>query len=282
MKKIVSAACFLFIMFFMIAPSHGEVHLKFGLYASDKPSALKKKFDPVLKALQIKLTETLGEPVKIGIKFSQSYEGGIDDLVKGAIDFSRFGPASYIAAKKANPGISILAMESQKGKKKFNGIICVLKKSPINSPADLAGKTFAFGDKLSTIGRYLSQQYLVKNGIKADSLKKFDYLKNHEAVGIAVARGKFDAGALKESTFKKMVKKGAPLRALAEFPNVTKPWLAKAGMDKRVEQALKKSLLELKDPAALKVLKKAGFLEGGDGDYATIRDAIENNGVFFE
>lgn len=282
MKKIVSAGIILFITFFVIGSSHAEIQLKFGLYASDKPSALKKKFDPVLGALEPLLTDSLGEPVKIVIKFSQTYEGGIDDLVTGAIDFSRFGPASYVAAKKANPGISILAMESHKGKKSFNGIICVKKESPIRSAGELKGKSFAFGDELSTIGRYLSQQFLVQNGVKASDLANFEYQKNHEAVGIAVARGRFDAGALKESSFKKMVKKGAALRALSTFPNVTKPWLARAGLDKRVEKALRDSLLGLKDPAALKVLKKDGFLPGDDGDYAAIRSSIDNNGDFFK
>ena len=46
--------------------------------------------------------------------------------------------------------------------------------------------------------------------------------------------------------------------------------------------AIRAALLELKDTAALKVLKKDGFVEGTDGDYAIIREAISTNPAFFE
>lgn len=262
--------------------SHADVELTFGLYTSDKPTALKKMFDPILKALETKASAKLGEPVKIGIKFSKTYEGGVKDFVDGKVDFVRFGPASYIEAKKASPGVDILAIEAKKGKKTFNGIICVAKSSPIQTVEDLVGKKFAFGNEKSTIGRYLSQLYLANNGVKASDLAKYEYLKNHQAVAVAVARGGFDAGALKESTFKKMVKKGADLRSIASFPNVTKPWIARAGLPENVKKALSESLLEIKDPAVLKKLKKDGFLPGDDNDYAVIRASIENNELFFK
>lgn len=97
-----------------------------------------------------------------------------------------------------------------------------------------------------------------------------------------MARDKFDAGALKESSFKKLVKKGADLKALATFPIPTKPWIARAGLDSRVSEAISASLLEIKDPVVLKALKKDGFLKGSDEEYAIIRSAIENNAAFFE
>ncbi len=270
------------IIFLGVSVSHAEVKLTFGLYASDKPTALKKMFDPILQELESKLTEKLEMSVKIDIKFSKTYEGGVKAFVDGKVDFVRFGPASYIEAKKANAGVSILAIEAKKGKKTFNGIICVAASSPIQTVEDLKGKNFAFGNEKSTIGRYLSQLYLANNGIKASDLGKYEYLKNHQAVAIAVARGSFDAGALKESTFKKMVKKGADLRSIASFPNVTKPWIARAGLPENIQKALSDSLLEIKDPAVLKKLKKDGFVPGDDDDYAVIRASIDNNDIFFK
>ncbi len=261
--------------------ARADVELKFGLYTSDKPSVLKKQFNPVLKALTPLMSEALGQPVKIKFKFSKTYEEGIQDLVDGKVDFVRFGPASYISAKKGNPDIVILAAESKKGKKSFNGVICVAGDSQIQSVGELKGKSFAFGNKLSTIGRYLSQQYLVKNGIKSSDLSSYDYLGSHNKVGIAVARGIFDVGALKDSSFKKLVKKGTGLRSLATFPNMTKPWIARSGLDEKIFTALSNSLLNLKDPAALKVLKKDGFLPAFDADYDVIRSSIDNNSLFF-
>lgn len=260
----------------------GDVELNFGVYTSDKPSVMVLKFRPVLNALTKSLEEKLGQPVKIRLQVSSGYAKGVEDLANGRVDFSRFGPASYIRAKKLNPGVQILAIESKSGQKIFNGVICVRTDSAIQSISDLKGKRFAFGNRQSTIGRYLSQNYLYERGIRAKDLGAFDYLGRHDKVGAAVASGKYDAGALKESTFKKLVKKGAPLRSIASFPNVTKPWIARKGLPENIFVALRESLLSLDDPAALKALKKNGFLPGNDGDYIVIRKAINKNSLFFK
>ncbi len=259
-----------------------DVSLKFGVYSSDKPTAMVMQFKPILKIIEKNMSEKLGEPVKIKIEVSKTYSQGIKALSEGKVDFSRLGPASYIIAKGENQGVSILAIEHKKGKKRFNGIICVGEKSVIQSAADFKGKSFAFGDENSTIGRYLSQEYLVKNNIKAKDLSKYEYLGRHDKVGASVGIGKFDGGALKESTFKKLVKKGTAIKSLAIFPNVTKPWVARSELPANVLDALKGALLALKDKDALKKLKKDGFLEGSDQDYDFIRKAMENNHAFFE
>ncbi len=224
----------------------------------------------------------LGEPVRISMRVAGDYETGISDLVTGAVDFARFGPASYILAKQRNPELRILAVESENGTKVFYGIICVAEESSIRTLEDLRGKSFAFGSQRSTIGRYLSQNLLIRHGIRAKDLAAYKYLGRHDRVGTAVAHGRFDAGALKEGTFKKLVAKGVPIRAVTSFPNVTKPWIARRGLAPKVFAALRAVLLRLRDPAALKALKKDGFLEGSDDDYEVIREAMASNTRFFE
>lgn len=261
--------------------SNAEVLLNFGVYTSDKASTMVEKFRPILNVIEKELSSRLGEPVHIRTQVAKSYEKGVEDLVSGSVDFARFGPASYISAKDKNPGINILAIESKKGRKIFQGVICVRKDSPITTVAQLKGKRFAFGNKRSTIGRYLSQKYLHEHGVNAKDLSAYEYLGRHDKVAAAVSIGQFDAGAIKEGTFKKYLKKGASLRKIASFDNVTKPWIARSGLPKKVFSALHAVLIELKDPIALKALKKDGFLPGKDTDYATIRAAIRDNPRFF-
>jgi phosphonate transport system substrate-binding protein len=262
--------------------ANADIQLKFGVYTSDKPSEMVKSFRPILNAIETSLANRLGEPVKIRMQVANSYEKGIDELVTGAVDFARFGPASYITARENNPDIRILAIESKKGRKEFNGVICVANDSLLQDMEDLKGKRFAFGNEHSTIGRYLSQLYMQEHGIRADDLMAYEYLGRHDTVGAAVAAGQFDAGALKESTYKKMADKGLSLRAIATFKNVTKPWIARSEMPDRVYENLQVVLLEMDDPDALGALKKDGFLAGTDADYAIIRTAIQQNQKFFE
>ena len=255
--------------------------LNFGVYTSNKPTAMVKKFKPILKAIEKHMSRTLGERVKIRIQVAKNYKQGVSHLASGKVDFSRFGPASYVEAKESNDGLEILALESKGGSKTSYGIICVANDSPIKSVKQLKGKTFAFGDKQSTIGRYLSQQYLAKHGIHAEKLSYFEYLGRHDKVGTAVGAGQFDAGALNESTFKKLRKKGVAIRAIARFPNVAKPWIARSGLPRELRSAIRQALFDMKDKKALKALKKDGFVPGNDEDYAIIRDAIKRNHEFF-
>ncbi|OQX36959.1 MAG: hypothetical protein B0D91_07920 [Oceanospirillales bacterium LUC14_002_19_P2] len=190
------------------SPINAEVFLRFGVYTSDKPTEMVRKFRPVLNALEHQLTTVLDEPVRIRLKVAASYEQGIEDLVSGKVDFARMGPASYVISKQRNPELQLLAMESKKGSRTFFGIICVHEQSPLQTVGELKGRTFAFGDKHSTIGRYLSQHLLSAEGIRADDLAGYEYLDRHDRVGAAVGAGQFDAGSLKESTFRKLQKKG--------------------------------------------------------------------------
>ena len=134
-----------------------DLILNFGVYTSDKHSEMYKKFRPALKYLENTTTHKLKRNTRIHLRIFKCYEEATDALVEGKVDFVRFGPASYIHAKDRKPGISILSAELNNGKKIFQGIIFVRSDSPIKNMADLKGKSFAFGNKFSTIGHYLSQ-----------------------------------------------------------------------------------------------------------------------------
>ena len=250
------------------------LQLTFGVYTADKPTTVVKEFRPTLNALEDKMSEIMKEPVKIKMEVANSYERGIEDLVEGRVDFSRLGPASYVTAKEANPELSILAIETKGGEKVFYGIIAVHQDSNIQNVSQLVGKSFAFGDELSTIGRFLSQQYLLENGIKSSNLSKFGYLGRHDKVGTAVGLKQFDAGALKEGTFKKLVNNGIKIRSIAKFPNVQKPWVSRSELPEEVYNALSQALLDISNSETV-------FVPGSDQDYQIIQEAMENNSQFF-
>ncbi len=258
-----------------------EVTLNFGLYTSDKATTVVAQFRPLLSKLESKLSETLNEPVSIHTRISPTYEQAINKLVDGEVDFARFGPASYVLAKDRNPAVTLIAMESKKGKKMRSGYIIAHAESPIQHMSELNGKRFAFGSDKSTIGRYFAQLLLAESGVHEKDLQGYDYLGRHDKVGEAVARGDYDAGALKSSTFKKLVKKGRAIRILKEFTLATKAWAVREGLSDRVQQALTQTLLQFDDKDALKVLKKDGFVAADDAAYGSVRKAIHNSDAFF-
>ncbi|OED49897.1 phosphonate ABC transporter substrate-binding protein [Rhodobacteraceae bacterium (ex Bugula neritina AB1)] len=254
--------------------------LVFGTYAADKPTATVKKYQPFLSFLSKRMSQELGKPVKIRLKIAKEYEDSIRQLANGEVDFARFGPASYVHVMNDNADIQIVAMESKNGRKRFKGVIVVHADSTLQSVSDLTGESFAFGDELSTIGRYLAQEHLLEAGISSSDLKAFDYLGRHDLVGEAVGAGKYTAGALKESTYKKLVSKGVPIRVLASFDNVTKPWLAAADMPPDVLEAMRQVMLASENEEIVRKISKNGFLEGSDQDYDIIRRAMERSLAF--
>ena len=258
-------------------PNDSEsVPLTFGVYQSDKATKMYKKFLPAIEAIQDDLEKNLGRPVDIELKIFKTYDEGLDALVKGKVDFVRFGPAPYILARERNPDLQLLAMELKKGKKRFSGMIVVKADSHLKTLDDIKGERFAFGDENSTIGRYLAQAMLVDAGIRANDLAEFDYLGRHDKVARAVQVGDFAAGSIKSGTFTDANKKRATLRTIARFDNVTKPWVACASMDKKVAAALQKTLIELKDKDALKALKVSGFSKASDKDYDLVRKGMKS------
>lgn len=255
----------------LMTPVYAET-ITFGVYTSDKPTAMYQKFKSIIDYLQDRITQN-GSNATVKLKIFPSYTAAVDALVEGNVDFMRFGPASYIMAKDRDENIRLLAMEHKKNKKRFYGVFIVAKNSPINTIKELKGKSFAFGNKNSTIGRYLSQAELVKAGLRSADLTKYDYLGRHDKVALAVAVGNYDAGVVKENTFKKYAE-SKNLKKIAQFPNVTKPWAVRAGFDDNLFAILQQGLLELKDKKTLKALKQDGFLVAEDSDYDFVRKGM--------
>lgn len=249
--------------------------LQFGVYASDKPSTMFGKFKPILSHLETTIAASLGRRVKIKLRIFNSYDSANDALVEGKVDFVRFGPASYVIAKKRNKKIELLGKELNNGKGRFQGLIIVRKDSVFKTVKDLRGKRFAFGDENSTIGRFLSQALLLESGIRWSDFSKAEYLGRHDRVATAVLQGDFDAGAVKSSTFKKYEKHG--LVVLAPFWNVTKPWVARAGMDKELLKSLRHAVISANDTKVLKRVGKSlsGFAEAKDSDFDVIRQGMK-------
>lgn len=279
------AACFLVCGASAFAASArtepSAISLTFGVYASDKPSAMVEQIRPTLDVLERELANRLHRPVHIKLQVARNYQAGIADLVAGRVDFERLGAASYVLAKEEAPGIDILAAERFGDAKFFKGVICVGNSSGITTLAQLKGKTFAFGSEDSTIGRYMAQLYLARAGITAGELKSYQYLGRHDRVGMAVGAGQFDAGALEGTIFAKLVAAGVPIRPLASFRAPTKAWVARIGLDAPVKEELRRALLAVKDSKALAALRFDGFLAADDADYSLVRAAMKENGGFF-
>ncbi len=264
------------------APARADIQLVFGVYPSEKPSKMVKRFRPALDAIETHMTRDLGEEVAIKTQVMSGYIKGLESLVIGEVDFARLGPASYVMGKRENPGITLLSLESEKGAIAFDGVIVVRDDTDITEVAHLKGRTFAFGSERSTLGRYFAQTYLADVGIHAKDLGDYDYLSHHEAVGLAVGAGRYEAGVLNRRKFEELQRRGVRLREIASFENVTRAWVARSGLEPRLQASLRAALLSIEDPAVLQALGFDGFLPGRDVDFDKTRRALVDYAQFQE
>ncbi|MDP7009644.1 MAG: phosphate/phosphite/phosphonate ABC transporter substrate-binding protein [Phycisphaerales bacterium] len=255
------------------------LRLDFGVYPSDRATVMYRKFTPILEAIQEPVEQLLGHPVDIHLTIFKNYDAGIDALVHGEVDFVRFGPASYILAEQRNKNITLLAMEQKKGLTRFNGHIITKTDSGIKSLQDLVGRSFAFGDRNSTIGRYLAQAEMLQAGIYEEDLQSFDYLGRHDLVASAVLTGSHDAGAIKGSTYNKLCDP-KKIAVLHTFENVTKPWVAREGLQPAVQEAITEALLSLEKSEILGELGCTGFIRTSPKEYDTVRSGMKRSEGF--
>jgi phosphonate transport system substrate-binding protein len=223
--------------------AHAKVSLVLGLYPSEKPRNMVEALRPSLNAIEGQMESQLGEEVEIRIQMLSDYVTALNALVAGEVDFARLGPASYVMGKKEQPGLELLAMENSHGGVTFQGMIVVRDDSDLHTVADLKGRSFAFVSERSTLGRYFPQAYLAEAGISAGDLGDYAYVGHHEAVGLAVWAGRFDAGAM-----------NGRMAATAE--------------------GLQEALLSLDDPEILAALGFDGFLPAVDNYYEPTRRVI--------
>jgi len=265
------------------APTNTEApnKLTFGLYADENPIVIVSKFRPILDEIERQFSLRYKKNVSIKMDITRTYQQGINHLVSGRFDFARFGAASYIIAKARDSNIEVIAVENYKGKNHFKGLVFVHLESSINKVDDLKNRSFAFGGLNSTIGRYLPQQWLYQAGLFSKDLSHFDYLGRHDDVLLAVSTGGYDAGAVKESTFKRLKKQGHTLRVIHEFKVPTKPWISSAKIAPILKQQLQSILMEYRNSESLNKLGKQGFLIPDPRVYADIDAAINNNLRFF-
>ena len=142
--------------------------------------------------------EALGVPTRL---FTPAdYNGVIQGLVGGSLDFAWLGASAYAATYVTNPDAvePILVKTNLDGSYSYHSIGFARADSGVTSLEDLQGKVFAFGDPNSTSG-YLIPSVEIPTQIGAtmesgDYFGEVKFVGGHEQTVLAVANGEVDAG----------------------------------------------------------------------------------------
>lgn len=190
--------------------------LLFAVHPYDTPSRLESRFRPLCDYLAVQL----GRPVALYL--APSYGDQIRRISQGQVDLAYMGPTPYLRAHDhylkdaAAQDLPILAGETQDGVAGFHSVIVVPDSGPVQSLADLRGRTLALGDNRSFGGHFMARALLWQAGLTLADLKDYAYLGRHERVALAVVHGDYDAGGLREDVARIYLDRG--LRIIAKSP----------------------------------------------------------------
>lgn len=224
------------------------------------------------------LAGVLDRPVHVRV--GRSYDEHLEAVGQDAVDIAFVGPAPYVTLVRKYGPKPLLARLEIDGAPTFHGYIVTREQSPIRVLADLKGKSFAFGDRNSTMGHVVPHFVLHKAGVSMKDLSRHVFLGAHNNVALAVLAGDIDVGALKDEVYFKYRAQG--LRAIAQTPAISEHlFVANANMSPAMVAVLSKAMLNLKNqPHGMEILrslnsKLTGMVAVNDSDYNGLRAIVD-------
>lgn len=251
------------------AQSQPEQELRFGSVAMDIPAVMHRRLTPLINYL----STTLSMPVTL--KLSPDMKAAIGEVSKGDVELTYLTPVAYIKAHEKSK-VRLVAKMITNGNASFQLMIVVKKNSPIRTIDDLAGKTFAFGDKAAILQRAI----VVNAGMPLEKLGAYKFIGHYDNIAQGVLSGDFAAGIVKDTTAASWESKG--LHVLYSSPalppyNVS----AKGNIDVTLLEKIRKAFLALdpKNPDHREIISALdpnydGFAPTDDNDYDIVRKLV--------
>ena len=247
-----------------------EKEIRFGSVAMDIPAVMQKRLLPLTRYLSAQLDQP------VVLKLSPNMPTAIKEVSSGSVEISYLTPVAYIRShQKGNTQLIAKTVTNNKASLKL--MIVVREDSPIKTVEDLAGKSFAFGDKAALLQRAA----VVGANMPLEKLGNYQFIGHYDNIVRAVLNKDFDAGILKDTMAYKWQGKG--IRILYETPDLP-PYNIAAS--KNVDQVTLKKLqnaflnLDTKNPEHLEIIKAldkkySGFAPTNDQEYDVVRKLIK-------
>jgi phosphonate transport system substrate-binding protein len=183
--------------------------VRFGILSGENESDRVARYTPFQEYLE----KTLG--VEVEIFTAGNYDGVIQALAAGQIEFSFLGSSAYAAAYTETDGgvLPLLTSVQDDDSTGYYSVIVVRCDSGLKTIDDLKGKTLAFADPDSTSGYNVPYYNLVQQGYQPEEFfAAIPFSGSHEAGVAGVVNGQFEAAA----TYINNEKSGIPQRMVTK------------------------------------------------------------------
>ena len=252
--------------------------LRVSMIPSTDPGKLLRDSEPLVAYLKTKT----GRDVTLTIP--TNYASVVEALVSDQVDLAYLGGFTFVQASKRAGVVPLVQRDHDQN---FHSLFITQAASPIKGLADLKGHSFAFGDVNSTSGHLMPEYFMRRANVDAAVIQKATYTGGHDATALAVANGKIDAGAIDESVYERMTKEGKLDASKVRVFFTTPPffdyvWVARKGLEPKVQEAFTNAFLALKSPddqKLLDLLQAKSYVRAEDQSYAPLRQAATEAGL---
>ncbi|HEX6172631.1 MAG TPA: phosphate/phosphite/phosphonate ABC transporter substrate-binding protein [Candidatus Binatia bacterium] len=263
--------------------------LRVGFVPAEDAQQVMQNAQPIVDILQ----KELGMEIQPFV--AADYTGVVEALRVNKLDVAFLTPASYVLAKN-EANVKVVLKSERKGIASYYAAIITRADSGIQRLEDLRGKTFAFGDALSTTGNIFPRKMFKERGIDpVRDFKQILYSGGHDATVLAVLNGKVDAGATyanspdsDDTAWMRYLKDPADvkkIRAIAFSEPIPADNLVISGnLDEAIAKRVEEIFLQLsRDPKGKQMMRDLyqidGFVPATDQDYDSVRQAFDIAGI---
>ena len=263
--------------------------LRVGFVPAEDAQQVMQNAQPIVDILQ----KQLGMEIQPFV--AADYTGVVEALRVNKLDVAFLTPASYVLAKN-EANVKVVLKSERKGIASYYAAIITRADSGIQRLEDLRGKTFAFGDALSTTGNIFPRKMFKERGIDpVRDFKQILYSGGHDATVLAVLNGKVDAGATYANSpdgddtawmrYLKNPEDVNKIRAIAfSEPIPADNLVINGNLDEAVAKKVEEIFLQLSgDPKGKQMMRDLyqidGFVPASDRDYDSVRQAFDIAGI---
>jgi len=263
--------------------------LRVGFVPAEDAQQVMQNAQPIVEILR----RQLGMEVQAFV--ATDYTGVVEALRVNKLDIAFLTPASYVLAKN-EANVKVVLKSERKGIPFYYAAIITRADSGIKTLDDLRGKSFAFGDSLSTTGNIIPRRMFKERGIDpVRDFKQVLYSGGHDATVLAVLNRKVDAGATyanspdgNDTAWMRYLKNSEDvkkIRAIAfSEPIPADNLVVSASLDEAIAKKIVATFVELsRNPEGKKMLRDLyqidGFEPATDKDYDSVREAFADAGI---
>lgn len=263
--------------------------LRVGFVPAEDAQQVMQNAQPIVDILQ----KQLGMEIQPFV--AADYTGVVEALRVNKLDVAFLTPASYVLAKN-EANVKVILKSERKGIASYYAAIITRAGSGIQRLEDLRGKTFAFGDALSTTGNIFPRKMFKERGIDpVRDFKQILYSGGHDATVLAVLNGKVDAGATYANSpdgddtawmrYLKNPEDVNKIRAIAfSEPIPADNLVINGNLDEAIAKKVEEIFLQLSgDPKGKQMMRDLyqidGFVPATDRDYDSVRQAFDIAGI---